>query len=106
MWAKPQSLYSVLADVAAGIKKEENMSVKIGKRGYIPNWIKYNDWSYESRIKFANEIMAFSPRDWSKYDYADGGVCDTEKWALWCLIICDTKEDALNQWYDFCDENS
>lgn len=79
------------------------MSVRIEKRGDVPNWIKDNDWSESSRIKWASEIMAFSPRDWSVYDYAEGGNIDAEKWSLWCLICCDSKNEALDLWYNFCD---
>jgi len=81
------------------------MSVKAGERGIIPNWIKENDWSAESRILWANTIMATSPRDWS-CNIETLKHPDPELWALWCLITSDTKEEALESWWNFCDENS
>jgi len=81
------------------------MGLKIGKRGIVPNWLKFNDWSGSKRLLLANEIMAFSSRDWSitfnRGDTPDAP--DPEKWALWCLITQDTKEEALAVWWEFCD---
>jgi hypothetical protein len=82
------------------------MGITIGKRGIVPNWIKENNWTFEQRLKSASEIMSFSSRDWSVHDYAVSGFPDAEKFALWCLINCDTKIEALNTWYNFCDEKS
>jgi len=80
------------------------MSVKIGKVGQIPNWIWDNDWSAKRRLYWLNQIMAFSSRDWSQYAHATPGYPDAEKWAIWCLVCCDTKEEALKTWYDFCEQ--
>ena len=76
-------------------------------RGVIPDWIK-DDWSPESRLKTAHDIMAFSPRDWSiRFNKGDTpNSPDPEIWALWCLICCDTKEEAVEAWYAFCDDNT
>lgn len=82
------------------------MSIKLGKSGIVPNWLRGNDWSAERRLKEASQIMAFSPRDWSincnRGDIPESP--DPEIWALWCLITSDTKQEALKMWWDFCDE--
>ena len=81
------------------------MSIRIEK-GKTPNWILENDWSLESRVDWAKQIMAFSSRDWSRQDYATPGNPDAEKWALYCLIMNTTKEEALRAWNGFCRDNS
>lgn len=80
------------------------MSVSVGKVGQEPNWIRDNDWSPAARIEWAHTIMATSSRDWSRYDRGDCRYRDAETWALRCLICCETKEEALQTWYDFCGE--
>ena len=77
------------------------MSVKIGKVGQVPNWIRENDWSLESRIKWMKNIMAFSPRDWT-VNVESPGCPEPELWVLWCLINCNSKELALEEWNIFC----
>jgi hypothetical protein len=80
----------------------------MGKRGITPNWISENDWSAKKRLEWANKIMAFSPRDWSiNFNSGDKPESpDSEIWALWCLITNDTKEEALEAWWGFCDDNA
>lgn len=82
------------------------MSIKLGKRGTVPNWIEENDWSAEKRIDWAKQIMAFSSRDWSINFNRDDipKSHDPETWALWCLIVSGTKDEALESWWSFCDE--
>ncbi len=84
------------------------MSVRIGKVGQEPNWIRENDWSSKQRLDWIHRIMAFSPRDWSftKHSAVTVGVdCpESETWAMWCLACCDTKEEALESWYGFCEQ--
>lgn len=84
------------------------MSVKLGKRGDIPNWIAMNDWSAERRLEWAKTIMATSPRDWSRVPCRNlplpPRAPDPELWALWCLVCCETPDDAMRAWWDFCDE--
>ena len=72
----------------------------------LPNWITENDWSDKSRLDWANQIMAFSSRDWSVFNNANGRTPDFEKWALWCLITSDTKEEAIKTWESFVIESS
>ena len=82
------------------------MSIKFGQRGIIPNWIEENDWSPEKRLDWANQIMVFSSRDWS-INFYRGDIPeshDFETWALYCLIASDTKEEALENWWNLCDE--
>ena len=69
-----------------------------------PNWLKNNDWSDESRIAFAKNIMVFSSRDWSITYKTPQENPDSEKWALWCLISCDTKEQAIEDWNYFINQ--
>ncbi|MCK5615076.1 hypothetical protein KAR91_75130 [Candidatus Pacearchaeota archaeon] len=82
------------------------MSIKFGQRGIIPNWIEGNDWSPEKRLDWAGRIMSLSSRDWS-INFNSGDIPeshDPEMWALWCLIVSDTKDDALESWWSLCDE--
>lgn len=79
------------------------MSVRMGNRDHIPNWISENDWSAEKRLDWISRIMAFSPRDWSVKQKQTLGAPDPELWAIWCLACSDTKEEALESWWDFCD---
>lgn len=82
------------------------MSVKSDKFSVIPNWIEENDWTPNSRIHWMQIIMAFSPRDWSiNFNAGDNPEsADAEIWALWCLVMCDSKEEALESWKNFCKE--
>jgi len=82
--------------------------MNIGKVGHIPNWIKENDWKAESRLEWISTIMALSPRDWSiTHNIGDmPSHYDAEKWAIWCLACCDTKNEALKTWCDFCEQYS
>jgi hypothetical protein len=74
------------------------MSVKKGTRGYLPNWLKIN-WTAQERIKSIRIIMSLSPCDWSVSNSANGA----ETWAVWCLTCCETRNEAIESWFDFCD---
>lgn len=79
--------------------------MSIGKsttRGQVPNWIGDNDWTPERRLDWLRQILAFSPRSWGQYPHATPGADDPETWAVWCLVMCETKEKALRHWNVYC----
>ena len=80
------------------------MSIHLGKRGTAPNWIEENNWSSEKRLEWISVIMGFSSRDWAKHDFATQGTPDPEMWAIWILVNSDSKKDALETWYGYCDD--
>jgi hypothetical protein len=82
-----------------GVMSEPNYLVS------FPNWIEVNDWSHEQRLSYAKKLMATSSRDWAKYPHATPGTFDMESWILWCLICCDTKEEAEHAWISFADDH-
>ena len=79
------------------------MSITGGVRGREPNWIAENDWSPASRLDWIHRIMAFSSRDWGRKDYGAPGTPDPEEWAIWILACIDSKDEALEVWYESCD---
>lgn len=79
------------------------MSIKKGSPYYIPNWIKENDWTPESRLNWIRIIMTTSSRDWCYHTGADIKYPDAETWAIYLLSCCDTKDEAKELWEDFCE---
>lgn len=69
--------------------------------GQVPNWLDH-PWTPDDRLHWLQTVLAFSPRDWSKYPYATPGHDDPEAWAVYCLVMYDRREDALENWNRFC----
>ena len=61
-----------------GWVKSLNEQIKRIDEAKIPNWILENDWSDKSRLEWCSRIMAFSSRDWSVYNSANGMMPDSE----------------------------
>lgn len=78
---------------------DENMKIKRN-----PNWLEDNDWSDKRRLDWLKQIMVFSSRDWSTHINTDPGYPDLKSWSMWCLVCCNTKEDAIRSWIGFCDD--
>lgn len=81
------------------------MSIHIGSRGDRPNWIIGIGWDALSRLNKISEIMAFSSRDWSTYAIAIPNTPDPESFAIWILTCIETKEEALDAWWSFCEDS-
>lgn len=79
------------------------MSIGMGNQEHVPNWIAENDWSPERRIEWIGIIMALSSRDWSVKQKEPPGAPEPELWALYCLALSDTKEEAFELWQGFCE---
>ena len=64
------------------------------------------EWTAEKRLDAIHKIMSFSPRDWSIIDpeHYTGKYKDKESWNIWCLACSDTREDALNAWNGFLND--
>ncbi len=69
--------------------------------GQVPNWLDH-PWTPDDRLHWLQTLMAFSSRDWSQYPYARAGADDPESWAIYCLVMYNTRADALKSWNRFC----
>lgn len=77
------------------------MAIKFEGKGVIPKWLEGNDWSSKQRLAWARHIMVTEKRNWvirepsvSIRRNPDPVIC-----ALWCLLVCNTVDDALDIWW-------
>lgn len=69
-----------------------------------PNWLQI-EWTPEERLHAAGEIMAFSSQSWGTYHGGlEKGAPKTETWALYCLILSDSRDEARDLWRDYVAE--